>query len=452
MKYRIKISRKDFEEMKLAAFSSYPKEAGGFLLAGFSETEEYFDVLVRRVVTLRDDDFIAQQEYRLEVSPRAINGLVSLCEASNLGAVVFHSHPETIPYSQTDDFGERRIFEALRMFIGDKLPTASILLYPDGIEARIWISGESLPLPIDEVIIIGEHVERIEFSSDKKIDEAFDPRHSRQVLALGEIGQELIQKTKVAIIGLGGTGSACAEQLARLGVNHFLLVDFDKFEDTNLNRLYGSCESDISKAPYKVDLISEHIKMINSNAQITSSRLHISKSKAASLLKEIDYIFLCTDDHWGRAIVNQVAYQYLIPTINMGIRIDAHEGRIIGAMGNVDILGVDLPCLWCKESINSERIAAESISPEKRKELLREGYIQDIDSKEPSVISLNTVVAGLSVTAFIQLVTNFSGSLESRLNYFIIDGEVRAGKTDIKKDCVCSKFKAFGDVEPLPTN
>lgn len=54
----------------------------------------------------------------------------------------------------------------------------------------------------------------------------------------------------------------------------------------------------------------------------------------------------------------------------------------------------------------------------------REGYVQNIDARAPSVISLNTTLAGLAVAAFLQLVTDFMAEQGciSRLNYDILAG------------------------------
>ena len=89
--------------------------------------------------------FQIQDELRLEVSSQAINGLCALCETNGLGAVLCHSHPEDLPYSPSDDFGEKRIFDALRRFIPQGAPTASLVFWPGGITGRVWLAGTSNP-------------------------------------------------------------------------------------------------------------------------------------------------------------------------------------------------------------------------------------------------------------------------------------------------------------------
>ncbi|MCQ2511006.1 MAG: sulfur carrier protein ThiS adenylyltransferase ThiF [Lachnospiraceae bacterium] len=61
------------------------------------------------------------------------------------------------------------------------------------------------------------------------LDQAFDARFSKDI-------KEKLENAHVAIAGLGGLGSHIAVMLARSGVGHMLLVDFDTVDVTNLNR------------------------------------------------------------------------------------------------------------------------------------------------------------------------------------------------------------------------
>ena len=63
----------------------------------------------------------------------------------------------------------------------------------------------------------------------EELDRAFDERFPVWM-------KEKLQKASVAVAGLGGLGSNIAVSLARSGVGHLLLVDFDLVDVTNLNR------------------------------------------------------------------------------------------------------------------------------------------------------------------------------------------------------------------------
>lgn len=87
---------------------------------------------------------------------------------------------------------------------------------------------------------------------------------SRTELLIGENGINKLKKSKVAIFGIGGVGSYAVEALARAGVEHLVLIDYDKYDITNINRQLGALHSTIGK--YKVDVVKERILDINPNA------------------------------------------------------------------------------------------------------------------------------------------------------------------------------------------
>lgn len=89
----------------------------------------------------------------------------------------------------------------------------------------------------------------------------FSNQFSRTELLIGKEGIEKLQKAKVAIFGIGGVGSYVVEGLARAGVGHFIIIDYDKYDITNINRQLGALHSTIGK--YKVDIMKERILNIN---------------------------------------------------------------------------------------------------------------------------------------------------------------------------------------------
>lgn len=450
--------------MQDLVFADLPKEAGAFALAGTAVHRSETDILVRRPVAVPKHLFSFQHEYRLEVSSQAVNGLVSLCERNRLGAVLCHSHPSDIPYSPSDDHGERRIFDVLRQFIPADAPTASLLFYPGGVTGRVWLPNIRKPIALAEIVVIGRYLRRIPLENfgpsplpESQSHDLFD----REIRAFGPEGVDRIQAAKVGIIGVGGTGSSIAEQLVRLGTRDLVLVDPDDLEPSNLTRVYGSFARSFVRRWWhfakpartkKVALIRRHLRMIRPETIIQAIQKNVVLHDAAASLVDRDIIFLCTDDHWGRSIVNQITFQYLIPTINLGMSIRAKEGKISDAVGVIDVLRPDVACLWCRQFLRGERIAAESMPRKERDALEREGYVDKIDTA-PSVVGVTTTIAGMAVTQFLQLLTDFMGPAGevARLNYNILDGTVRRGTSTILDGCICTKVKAFGDLKRLPT-
>src|SRR5207247_559805 len=78
----------------------------------------------------------------------------------------------------------------------------------------------------------------------------------------GARGQQIVSALRVAVVGVGGTGSAVAEQLGRLGVHEMTIVDDDRFEESNLSRMWGSEYQDLRQHSSKVTIVARHLKQI----------------------------------------------------------------------------------------------------------------------------------------------------------------------------------------------
>ena len=89
---------------------------------------------------------------------------------------------------------------------------------------------------------------------------------SRTELLIGKQGIEKLQNAKVAVFGIGGVGSYTVEALARAGIGYLVLVDYDKYDITNINRQLGATHSTIGE--YKIDVMKQRILDINPNIKV----------------------------------------------------------------------------------------------------------------------------------------------------------------------------------------
>jgi len=88
-----------------------------------------------------------------------------------------------------------------------------------------------------------------------------DSRHQRQSF-LGKDVQEVATATEATIVGLCGGGSHVAQQLAHVGIGNLNLVDHDRAEVHNGNRMVGLTDEEARRAELKVDVITRHIQGI----------------------------------------------------------------------------------------------------------------------------------------------------------------------------------------------
>ncbi len=123
---------------------------------------------------------------------------------------------------------------------------------------------------------------------------------------IGDKNFNLITKTSVVIVGLGGVGSSATEMLARSGINSFVVVDFDVFEESNLNRQILCLSNNIGKL--KVEEAKKRIKLINKNAKVTCINVKLNDN-IDIMLPKTDYIIDACDDI--KAKVNLVKFAIL---------------------------------------------------------------------------------------------------------------------------------------------
>ena len=261
----------------------------------------------------------------------------------------------------------------------------------------------------------------------------------RQIRAFGMSGQKILSGLRVSIVGVGGTGSAVAEQLARPGLDDFVLVDHDKFSVSNRTRMYGSYAH--ATDLHKTEIVRENICRISPGAAVATVPKNVISQRTLDRLKNCDVVFGCVDAHAPRSVLNETAHQFFIPVIDVGVGIDAKDGRIAGGTVRMTLSGPSLPCLYCTGVIRPETIQAESLSTGDRKSRLREGYIQGAgnDDDAPSVVSLTSMAASYAVL-FLKVLLFFITESDSnmlhmdirRLKTSMISSQVRGG-------CVCGQ-------------
>jgi len=94
---------------------------------------------------------------------------------------------------------------------------------------------------------------------------------SRNELAIGKEGLEIMKNSTVAVLGIGGVGSFAAEALARSGVGRLVLVDKDDVDITNVNRQLIALLSTVGQQ--KVELMKERIADINPDCEVIALKM-----------------------------------------------------------------------------------------------------------------------------------------------------------------------------------
>ena len=259
-----------------------------------------------------------------------------------------------------------------------------------------------------------------------------DARFARQSF-LGPNSEQLLWKTRVAIIGLCGGGSHIVQQCAHIGVGDILTIDPDNAEESNLHRLVGATLDDVIHERPKTFISEKLIKSINPDTRVTS--IARDWREVAELLRDRDVIFGCVDKFATRRDIEATARRYLIPYIDIGM--DVHpEGERFRITGQVILSMPGRPCLKCLGFLTDELLAREAA-----------GY--GAAGGKPQVVWPNGVLASSAVGVFIQLVTPWHDNHEE-LVYLEYDGNTRTVTKSNRllhvDNIVCPHFQTAADL------
>ncbi|OHB44463.1 MAG: hypothetical protein A2178_02360 [Planctomycetes bacterium GWC2_49_10] len=112
----------------------------------------------------------------------------------------------------------------------------------------------------------------------------FDRRFARIELMIGKPGLRKLNNSFVVVAGLGAVGGYAVEALARAGVGHIRLVDFDEIKPSNINRQLYALDSTIGRP--KVDVAAERILDINPKCHIEKLKCFVHKETLDTVLAD----------------------------------------------------------------------------------------------------------------------------------------------------------------------
>lgn len=428
---KLRIEETAWSELRSQLFRRHDVETAGLMLVESVDTTEGPLGLVRKAFALPEDAYAIRQRDQLSIDPIALNRLTRPAFDRKWGVFTIHTHPGASQawFSQADNIGDSRLMPSLACRMPDARHGSLVIVDNGDVVARSFHNGSASEAMVQ---VIGKTISYLRASAAPS-----EPSFARQQLALGASGQARLRRLRVAIVGLGGIGSLVSMQLAHLGVGELILIDADKAEVSNLSRIAGATQGDIGKP--KVEIAARYAEAVDfSKVEILAEDL---SAETEGVLAGCDVIVSCVDRHTPRAILNHIAYRYLIPVIDLGtvFRVDTN-GAISSDAGRVVVIGPGRPCLSCWGHLDPHALRIEALSDQEREAQLVEGYIDGATVAQPSVIAFNTVVAGAGVVELMRLATGFAGTQSPplRLALSFTEGTVKRNSLAVSGTCgVC---------------
>lgn len=163
---------------------------------------------------------------------------------------------------------------------------------------------------------------------------------------LGEHSEQVLDRCRIGVVGLGGGGSHVVQQLAHIGVGNFVVIDPQRIDETNLNRLVGATAADIRRwrPTPKVMIAKRIISAVRPTAKV---RMVMDLwQTAGEALKTCDVIVGCLDSVRAKDELDAFCRRFMIPYIDIGMDVHKGDSGYLIA-GQVVLSTPGTPCLRC---------------------------------------------------------------------------------------------------------
>ena len=118
-------------------------------------------------------------------------------------------------------------------------------------------------------------------------------RTIRAEMLLGHEAMEKLRRSHVAVIGLGGVGSWCAEALARSGVGRMTIIDRDTVGESNINRQLCAVTSTVGLP--KTEVMAARLRDINPDIELRCITGHYEAAERERFFADYDFVVDCID-------------------------------------------------------------------------------------------------------------------------------------------------------------
>lgn len=464
--------RKNVEKL---VFRRHPRrEWGTFFRFGFRRTRwglaiSYVDALPPEPGDLNRSSPV------VEFRPAYVNRALRELESGMFGMGVIHSHPQTsftfgTSPSPADDDMDLYFSELFQTFSGGR-PYCSLIGNRDDTGAltftgRVFDDGKWMPVRTilcpgfpsvrtsSAVFDCERHAATTENSPSESITDRLDQLVTTE-------GRRRLSSACIGVIGCSGTGSPAIEALARAQIGEFVVVDYQPFAPSNLERMHGSRYADVLTIPKpsKVELMARLIWEVNPTAVITAITGNVLDPEVKDELLRCDVLLGCTDTHHGRAALGDLAIHYLVPSIDVGVLMKGGNQKVTTQMVELTRYTPHEPCPFCSGCIDNWWLAWELMDTDERErrraaaqEAEQRGDNPDLywggDAPQlPTVGYLTTHAGSLAAGYVINWLVGTADIPHSHFQYDI--GAPQFGFVDIprtrKAECACGRTVGQAD-------
>lgn len=289
-----------------------------------------------------------------------------LAAKAGCGVGLIHSHPRGSDWQALNriDHAAEENFAAQAMALTGQPLLGMILSGADQAHsARIWQRHAPhcyQPLHAESVRVVGDQF-TVTFNPNLAPAPPATDSQTRTVSAWGPTVQDTLARLHIGVIGTGSVGMIITEALARTGIGHLTLLDFDAVETVNLDRLLHATRRDARRGRAKVDIAARAARRAATHPafRVTALEASVVEPAGFAAAADCDILISCVDRPWPRQVLNLLAYAHLIPVVDGGVSVTTHTRGLRGAEWRAHIAAPGRACLECLQQYDPAHVATE---------------------------------------------------------------------------------------------
>ncbi len=402
MRVKLRLTQTDHRVLMAHLLPGDGLEAVAVALCGRRRSKTHHCLTVRTVVPIPYDECKVRAPDRVTWSTQRLVPLLEKAAQKDLAILKIHSHPGGYnDFSSIDDASDTDLFNSIFGWTDSAFPHASAVMLPQGRMFGRAIMTDGAFQPLASILVPGDDLQFWIPEYGGALP-SFSQRHA-QLFGAGTTRR--LREMSIAVIGCSGTGSPVIEQLARLGVGRLVIVDPDRVEEKNLNRILNATREDAYLRRPKVEVMARAIAAMGFGTELEIIAQDLATPRAIKAVAECDVVFGCMDGVEGRHLLNRLAAFYVLPYFDVGVKLEADgQGGVNEACGAVHYIRPDGATLQDRKVYNSGQLKASGLrrtDPKAYREQVKAGYIHGVAEDRPAVISINMQMASMAVNEFL---------------------------------------------------
>lgn len=385
--------------------------------------------------------------------PRYLGRAVHLAQQHNAGLAFLHSHPTPgwQDMSLPDVVAERDIVSYTARPTG--LPLVGLTVGADGFwSARFWIrrNRHFHRRWCRKIRVIGRDRYRVFFNDRLVPPPARQDILRRTVDSWGDENQNDLARLRIGIVGLGSVGGIVSEALARIGISDLVLIDPDRVEEHNLDRLLYATRRDIGKPKVTAARRAIRKHATAESVRVTAHPLPVQESAAYRAALDCDFLFSCVDRPVARDVLNHIATAHLIPVVDGGVAIetDPRTANLRSAHWKAHLVTPHHQCLRCAGQYDSGMVVTELNGS-----LDDPTYISNLPREQrprnENVFPFSLSVASMEMNTMLRyLIADDWWPRMAQQDYQFVTGRMTLAENECQRHCSFRARAALGDAAP----